>query len=66
MATVTTQIELNPIDVADSLMLDQTYDEIINFIMEIDERIADYDFTVHLRDRLTAAIKFEDEAMEDR
>lgn len=36
-------------------------DELLGFIMRLDEEIADYHFTVELRDRLNAAIALEED-----
>jgi hypothetical protein len=37
-------------------------DQIFDFIMTLDQFVADYDFTVRLRDALTEALRVEDEA----
>lgn len=40
------------------------HDQILTFVLRLDELVADYDFTVSLRDALSAAITKEDEAGE--
>lgn len=37
-------------------------DAILEFMVELDRQVADYDFTVKLRDQLSEAIRLEDEA----
>ena len=57
---VDTEIDLD--DLAEEVVSQSTHDEIMAFIMEIDERVADYDFSVKLRDRLIELIEHEDGA----
>jgi len=38
------------------------HDEVLKFVLELDEVVADYDFTLQLRDALSAALAAEDAA----
>ena len=63
MSTVTiiTDVQLN--ELVDTITHDvRDHDEICNFILELDRKVADYDFTVSLRDKLNEVIAEEDRA----
>ena len=48
--------EVGPLLFADSLLKHSSEEELINFIMYIDEHVADYDFTKKLRDKFSDII----------
>lgn len=48
-------------DISTALVDGLSYDDIFEFIIGLDEAVADYHFTVRLRDHLIDSIKREDE-----
>lgn len=53
---VTAEVAIDAYDVTHCGL---TRDEIMNFILDVDEELADLEFTIELRDRLTKAIEEE-------
>ena len=51
-------------DLIDAIAGNMTHEQVMGFILRLDLRVADYDFTKELIDKLTASLKAEDEATE--
>lgn len=60
MINLTTPVDLG--DLAVALNYAATHDDLLEFMLTLDSYVADYEFTLKLRDKLTEALELEDEA----
>jgi hypothetical protein len=58
--TVRGSVALDVHDLIQTLLDGLTREQLADFVLELDLRVADYEWTMNLRDRLTQAIAHED------
>lgn len=54
---------VDPDDLAVTINDSMTHEQLIDFILTLDNYASDYEFTQELRDKLTEALELEDEAI---